>query len=126
MAEKIIKKAEEFDVDTIVECNDLKVIKGDLNSSLWIMKVGDKLKAVVDIDEYTEFLENLDKLLNENLELRLERAILSEFPIDYEDVKAVVLEEMKKDKNKSIEEIVNKVKLEHPNLFYNLEIDNIL
>lgn len=126
MAEKIIKKAEEFDVDTIVECNDLKVIKGDLNSSLWIMKVGDKLKAVVDIDEYTEFLENLDKLLNENLELRLERAILSEFPIDYEDVKAVVLEEMKKDTNKSIEEIVNKVKLEHPNLFYNLEIDNIL
>jgi len=126
LAEKIIKKAEEFDVDTIVECNDLKVIKGDLNSSLWIMKVGDKLKAVVDIDEYTEFLENLDKLLNENLELRLERAILSEFPIDYEDVKAVVLEEMKKDTNKSIEEIVNKVKLEHPNLFYNLEIDNIL
>ena len=126
MAEKIIKKAEEFDVDTIVECNDLKVIKGDLNSSLWIMKVGDKLKAVVDADEYMEFLENLNNLLNENLELRLERAILSQFPIDYEDVKAVVLEEMKKDKNKSIEEIVNKVKLEHPNLFYNLEIDNIL
>jgi len=126
LAEKIIKKAEEFDVDTIVECNDLKVIKGDLNSSLWIMKVGDKLKAVVDADEYMEFLENLNNLLNENLELRLERAILSQFPIDYEDVKAVVLEEMKKDKNKSIEEIVNKVKLEHPNLFYNLEIDNIL
>ena len=125
MAEKTIKKAEEFDVDTIVECNDLKVIKGDLNSSLWIMKVGDKLKAVVDADEYMEFLENLNNLLNENLELRLERAILSEFPIDYEDVKAVVLEEMKKDENKSIEEIVNKVKLEHPNLFYNLEIDNI-
>jgi len=118
-------KAEEFDVDTIVECNDLKVIKGDLNSSLWIMKVWDKLKVVVDADEYMEFLENLDNLLNENLELRLERAILSEFPIDYEDVKAVVLEEMKKDENKSIEEIVNKVKLEHPNLFYNLDVDNI-
>jgi hypothetical protein len=70
-------------------------------------------------------METLKSVMKENLELKLEKAILSEFPIDYDDVKAVVLEEMK-DSDKSIKEIVEKVKLEHPNLFYNLDLDKLL
>jgi len=122
LAEKVAKKIE---TQTIVRCNDLELIQGDLNSPLWVMEVGDKIKVVLDVDEYMEFMEMSKKLLKENFELKLEKAILSEFPIDYDDVKAVVLEEMKKDGDKSIEEVVDKIKLEHPNLFYNLDLDKI-
>jgi len=119
------KTAKQINSKTIVKCNDLELIEGDLNSPLWVMMINDKVKVVMDIDEYLTFMENTKKLLKENLELKLEKAILSEFPIDYDDVKAVVLEEMKKNEDKSIQEIVNKIKLEHPNLFYNLDIDKL-
>ena len=121
MAEKIAKKV---DSKTIVKCNDLEIIEGDLNSSLWIMEVDGKLKVVMDVDEYMGLMEMSKKILKENFELKLEKAILSEFPIDYDDVKAVVLEEMK-NSDKSIDEIVKKIKLEHPNLFYNLDLDKM-
>jgi len=121
LAEKIAKKV---DSKTIVKCNDLEIIEGDLNSSLWIMEVDGKLKVVMDVDEYMGLMEMSKKILKENFELKLEKAILSEFPIDYDDVKAVVLEEMK-NSDKSIDEIVKKIKLEHPNLFYNLDLDKM-
>ena len=120
MAKEIAKK---IDSRTIVKCKDFEVIEGDVDSPIWVMEVDNKLKVAIDIDEYMEMMEMTKKLLEENLELKLEKAILSEFPIDYEDVKAVVLEEMKKNEDKSIEDIVNKVKLEHPNLFYNLNLE---
>ena len=122
MAEKIAKKLES---KTIIKCKDYEIIEGDLNSPLWIMEIDDKLKVVMDVDEYIEMMETTKRVLKENFELKLEKAILSEFPIDYDDVKAVVLEEMKKDNEKSIDEIVNKIKLEHPNLFYNIDLDKI-
>ena len=121
MAEKVAKK---IDSKTIVRCNDLEVIEGDLNAPMWVMEVGDKIKVAMDVDEYMDLMEMSKKILKENFELKLEKAILSEFPIDYDDVKAVVLEEMK-NSDKSIDEIVEKVKLEHPNLFYNLDLDKI-
>ena len=121
----MVKTAEKLNSKTIVQCNDFEVIKGDLKSPLWMMEINNEIKVVLDVDEYIKIMKINDELLRENFELRLERAILSEFPIDYDDVKAVVLEEMKKDKNKSLEEIVNKIKLEHPNLFYSLDINKI-
>ena len=123
MASKTAKKLE---TKTVVKCKDLEVIEGDLNAPLWVLITPDeKLKAVMDIKEYTAMMEMLKKAMKENIDLKLEKAILSEFPIDYDDVKAVVLEEMKKS-DESINEIVKKVKLQHPNLFYNLDIDKII
>ncbi|WP_456470530.1 DUF2603 domain-containing protein [Caminibacter sp.] len=122
MAKEIAKK---INVKTLVECKDLEVLEGDLNSPTWVMITPDKkLKVVLDSEEYIDFMETFKSTLKENIELKLEKAILSEFPIDYDDVKAVVLEEMKKS-DKSIQEIVEKVKLEHPNLFYNLDLEKI-
>jgi len=122
LAEKIAQK---IDTKTIVKCKDLEVVEGDLNFPLWVMEVKDKIKVVLDIEEYINILNMSKKLLKENFELRLEKAILGEFPIDYEDVKAVVLEEMKRYPDKNIEDIVHKVKIEHPNLFYNLDLDKM-
>ena len=122
----MVKTAKKLNSKTIVECKDFEVIEGDLENPLWIMKIKDEVKVVLDIDEYLKIMKLNEKLVKEIFELKLERAILSEFPIDYDDVKAVVLEEMKKDKDKSLEDIVDKIKLEHPNLFYNLDLDKIL
>ncbi len=117
--------AEKLKTNTIVECKDLEVLQGDLNEPTWVMITpNEELKVVLDSKEYEKLLDSLKNALKENLELKLEKAILSEFPIDYDDVKAVVLEEMKKS-DKPIKEIVEKVKLEHPNLFYNLDLDKI-
>ena len=122
MAKKVAKK---LDSKTIVRCKEYEILQGDLNSSLWVLEIDNKLKVAMDVDEYIEMMELTKKILKENFELKLEKAILSEFPIDYDDVKAVVLEEMKKDTQKSIDEIINKIKLEHPNLFYNIDLDKI-
>jgi len=118
--------AKKLEAKAVVKCKDLEVIDGDLNAPLWVLITPDeKLKVVLDIEEYTAMMEMLKKTMKENIDLKLEKAILSEFPIDYDDVKAVVLEEMKKS-DESINEIVKKVKLQHPNLFYNLDIDKII
>ncbi|WP_457562012.1 DUF2603 domain-containing protein [Caminibacter pacificus] len=122
MARETAKKLE---TKTVVKCNDLEVLEGDLNSPLWVMVTPEeKLKVVMDIDEYMSMMEALKQAMKENIDLKLEKAILSEFPIDYEDVRAVVLEEMK-NSDENIQEIVKKVKTQHPNLFYNLEIDKL-
>ena len=124
MAEKIAKKLN-VNEKTIIKCNDVEVVEGDINNNLWILEVEDKLKVALDVDEYINLMENMKKIMKENLELKLERAILSEFPVDFDDVKAVVLEEMKHNNDKSIDEIIDKVKLEHPNLFMNIDFDKI-
>ncbi|GAB6046111.1 hypothetical protein JCM11957_17100 [Caminibacter profundus] len=118
--------AEKLNTKTIVECKKLELIEGDLSEPMWVMLTQDNnVKVVISPEDYISMMETLKGVMKENLELKLEKAILSEFPIDYEDVKAVVLEEMKKS-DKSIKEIVEKVKLEHPNLFYNIDLDKIL
>ena len=124
MAEKIAKKLE-LNEKTVIECKNYEVIEGNEENSLWILDTGEKLKVAVDADEYVKMMELVKNLMKENFELRLEKAILSEFPVDYDDVKAVVLEEMKKDSQADIEEVVDKIKLEHPNLFYQIDLDKI-
>ncbi|ACM92560.1 conserved hypothetical protein [Nautilia profundicola AmH] len=124
MAEKIAKKLN-INEKTVVECKEFEVIEGNLDNSLWIMHINNEFKIVLDVEEYMKLMETMKNVMKENFELKLEKAILSEFPVDYDDVKAVVLEEMKRDENASISEILNKVKLEHPNLFYNLDLEKI-
>ena len=121
----MVETAEKLNSKTIVECDNIEVKEGDLQNPLWIMKIKDDIKVVLDVDEYLKIMKLNEKLLKEVFELKLEKTILSEFPIDYDDVKAVVLEEMKKKENKSLEEIVEQIKLEHPNLFYNLDLDKL-
>lgn len=108
----------------IVKCKDLEIIEGDKNTSFWFMEVDNKLKIVLDAKEYMNLMNNLKQVMKENFELKLEREILSEFPVDYEDVKAVVLEKMKEDDSLSIKDAVEKVKIEHPNLFFEMDLIN--
>jgi len=124
LAEKVAKKLN-LQEKTIVKCNNLEVLEGDLSSPLWILTHGDEIRVVLEVDEYMKLMDTLKNVMKENFELKLEKAILGEFPIDYDDVKAVVLEEMKQKEDATIDEILDKVKLEHPNLFYKLDLDKI-
>ena len=120
MAEKIKK---EVNTQTVVKCKDLEIKEGSLDSPIWIMEVDGKLKIVVEPEVYLKMLNEMDELLKEILDLQLEKAILSELPIDYEDVRAVVLKELKKNPNKNIVDILHQIKLENSNLFYNIDLD---
>jgi len=122
LAEKIAKKLN-INEKTVVECKDFEVIEGDLKNPLWILMINNELKIALEVNEYMKLMETLKNVMKENFELKLEKAILNEFPVDYDDVKAVVLEEMKRNSEASIDEILDKVKLEHPNLFYNIELE---
>jgi len=124
LAEKIAEKLNITD-KTVIECKDYELLQGDMKNPLWILMINDELRVVLEVDEYMRLLETLKNIMKENFELKLEKAILSEFPVDYDDVKAVVLKEMKRNENASINEIIDKVKLEHPNLFYNLDFEKI-
>ncbi|GAX87268.1 conserved hypothetical protein [Lebetimonas natsushimae] len=109
----------------IIECKEYELKEGDKNSSLWLIEIDGKPKVALDFEEYISLMESMKKLMKEVFELKLEKAILSEFPIDYDDVKAVVLEEMKKNPDMNLNDIVKKIKTEHPNLFYDINMDNI-
>jgi len=124
LAEKIAEKLNITD-KTVIECKDYELLRGDMKNPLWILKIHDELRVVLEVDEYMQFLETLKNIMKENFELKLEQAILSEFPVDYDDVKAVVLEEMKKNSEASVDEILDKVKLEHPNLFFKVELEEL-
>ena len=112
--------AKKLDVNTIVEIKDYEVKQGNLDNELWVEIIEDKLRDSLKVDEDMSIMNTLKKALKENIELKLEREILSRAPKDFEDVKAVVLEEMKHS-NKPIKEIVEQVAREHPNLFYNFD-----
>ena len=124
MAEKITKELNLHE-KAIVKCKELEVIEGDLKNPLWILMINNELKITLEVEEYIKIMETLKNVLKENFELKLEKAIMNEFPVDYDDVKAVVLEEMKRNSEASIDEILDKVKLEHPNLFYSIELEKL-
>jgi hypothetical protein len=124
LAEKITKELNLHE-KAIVKCKELEVIEGDLKNPLWILMINNELKITLEVEEYIKIMETLKNVLKENFELKLEKAIMNEFPVDYDDVKAVVLEEMKRNSEASIDEILDKVKLEHPNLFYSIELEKL-
>ena len=116
-----------LDPRTEVKVNniDVEVLKGDLAEKPWLIENEDKNYILLEEEQYNKLLQLLKDVLEENLELKMERKILNEFPVDADDVKAVVKQEMK-DNNLSIDEALQKVKTNYPNLFNKLEIDDIL
>ena len=116
-----------LDPRTEVKVNniDVEVLKGDLAEKPWLIESEDKNYILLEEEQYNKLLQLLKDVLEENLELKMERKILNEFPVDADDVKAVVKQEMK-DNNLSIDEALQKVKTNYPNLFNKLEIEDIL
>lgn len=81
-----------------------------------------KLHALIPIEALSKVMENLKQMEEEAFSMKLEKSILQQLPIDFQDVWTVAMVEVQKKKTKDIdfEKLIRKIKKEHPNLFLDL------
>ena len=106
---------------------DVEVLEGKLEEKPWLIESKKGRYILLEEEEYDKIMHLLRDVLEDNLEMRLERRILSEFPKDVDDVKVVVKKEIEEN-NLDINSAINKVKKEYPNLFQppiELDLDTI-
>ncbi len=121
-----IEKTENPDIRTL----SLKSGSWDNKEPWFIIDENQKLHTMVSIETMHKFIENFRELQKENFDLKLEKTILQHIPIDYQDVWAVAMDEIKKlaqkeegtkSLNIDLERLLRKIKKDHPNLFLNLK-----
>ena len=109
-------------IETVVQLKDNKInlIDGDLSKKPWIVvDENEKLFILEDAEVYLNHHKEMNKILDEALKLKLEKIIMEYNPKDYEDIEAIVLKRLQEDKDKTIYEIIEELKDEHPQLFMN-------
>ena len=89
-----------------------------------------KAFAFIPADAFAQMIEALKTSQQENFNLKLEKTIWQNVPIDFEDVWVVAMDEIqsyakKEDPKKPVsidlDKLLNRIKNEHPNLFINLK-----
>jgi hypothetical protein len=91
----------------------------------------DKIHTIVSMDTLLQIIKSLRKVQEENFNLKLEKTIWQNIPIDFHDVWVVAMNEIKKQLKSSkdkrtvgidTEKVVANIKKNHPNLFLNLDM----
>jgi hypothetical protein len=100
----------------VVECN-VQLPEGDHDLIIFKLPNGEERVGLKE-EEYFKLMNTLEEVLRENFNYRLEQEIIKTFPIDFEDVKSVVLKKLEENQELSVEEAVAQVKRDHPNLFH--------
>jgi hypothetical protein len=90
-----------------------------------------KLHTMISMESINKIIDNFKVSQEENFNLKLEKSIWQNIPIDFQDVWAIAMDEIKrmaKNENKEakvisvdLEHLVYRIKLEHPNLFIDLQ-----
>jgi len=104
----------------------LRLKNGSWNSKKepWlVLDEKQKLHALLSMDSLTKIVENFREMEQEAFSLKLEKSILQHLPLDFNDVWAVAVEAIKKQKKTpaDFDKVILKIKKEHPNLFLNLQ-----
>ncbi len=110
----------------------LKLISGswDHEGPWFLVDEKNKIHTVLPVEVTVKLIESLRKAQEENFNLKLEKSIWQNVPIDFEDVWVVAMEEIRKmareskDKNIlsiNVDKLVKKIKKEHPNLFIDMQ-----
>ncbi len=126
--------------ETVIEVEntqdpDIKTL--NLKSGSWsgkepwfVIDENQKLHTMISLDSIGNLIKNFQQLQEDNFDLKLEKTILQHVPIDYQDVWAVAMDELKKIAGKNnnakslnvdLEKLLRKIKKDHPNLFLNLK-----
>lgn len=86
------------------------------------------VKTIFSVKTLLEFFQNTKKIQRDNFELKLEKAIYQKVPIDFNDVWVVAMDEIRrqmasgvKEMNINIEQVLNKIHSQHPNLFIDMK-----
>jgi hypothetical protein len=95
---------------------DVEVVEGELSEKPWFIESEEKNYILLEEEQYDKLITLLKEVLEENLEMKMEQRILSEYPVDLEDVKAVVKKEIEEN-NIDIITAIKRVKKQYPNLF---------
>lgn len=151
MAEKNLKVFEMIDAiskdigldenKTVLEIENTEnpeVKRLSLKSGSWsasepwfVVDENQELHTMISMDSANKIVEKYKQTQEENFHLKLEKSIWQNIPIDFQDVWAVAMDEIKsiaKSKeedikviNVDLEELIAKIKIEHPNLFLNFK-----
>jgi len=110
----------------------LELVQGSWeNKAPWFVVDGeDRVYVLSSIESILQLIKSLNESKYENFNLKLEKAILENLPVDFNDVWVVAMSEIQKrlaeSKNKNvldidIKQLVREIKKNHPNLFLNLK-----
>ena len=141
-----IEKINEFSKNLGIEKSEqtiLKILKTNdknekilsLQSGHWqagepwfVIDENDEIHTLVSLQSLKNMLDGLKQSQKENFELRLERAIYQQIPIDFNDVWVVAMDEIKQkaqsgamEFNLDLDKLVEKIKAKHPNLFVDMQ-----
>ncbi len=141
----ITKMATQLGIDnpshvTVVKLEDtddpnkktLELIQGSWESSAPWFVIGkdDKVFVLSSLASIMQLIKSLNEAKYENFNLKLEKAILENLPVDFNDVWVVAMSEIQRrlaeSKNKNlldidIKQLVKDIKKNHPNLFMKLK-----